>query len=117
MTNTRITDPEILERRYPVILRKFQLRENSGGVGLYKGGDGIEREIEFLKNFKVSILSERRVFAPFGILGGSNGERGENIYYSKKKNNFVNIGSKNSVEVYPGDKIIIKTPGGGGYGK
>ncbi len=64
MTNTRITDPEILERRYPVILRAFHLREGSGGKGKFVGGDGVVREIEFLEPLKVSILSERRVFAP-----------------------------------------------------
>jgi 5-oxoprolinase (ATP-hydrolysing) len=66
MTNTRITDPEILERRYPVILREFGLRSNSGGKGEYVGGDGCIREIEFLEELQVSILSERRVFQPYG---------------------------------------------------
>jgi 5-oxoprolinase (ATP-hydrolysing) len=66
MTNTRITDPEIMERRYPVILREFSLRPNSGGRGEYSGGDGVVREIEFLESLQVSILSERRVFQPYG---------------------------------------------------
>jgi 5-oxoprolinase (ATP-hydrolysing) len=66
MTNTRITDPEILERRYPVILREFGLRANSGGKGEYVGGDGCVREIEFLEELQISILSERRVFQPYG---------------------------------------------------
>lgn len=69
MTNTRITDPEVLERRYPVILRKFCLRENSGGRGLYRGGDGIRREMFFRKKLTLSVLTERRVFAPYGLKG------------------------------------------------
>ena len=72
MTNTRITDPEILERVYPVILRRFNLREGSGGKGKYIGGDGVIREMQFLENMNVSILSERRIYAPWGIFGGEN---------------------------------------------
>ena len=66
MTNTRITDPEILEKRYPVVLRRFQLREGSGGAGQFRGGDGVVRELEFMKPLTVSILSERRAFQPYG---------------------------------------------------
>ena len=76
MTNTRITDPEILEIRYPVILREFNIREGSGGKGEFKGGDGIIRDIEFLKDgIEVGILSERRALHPFGLDGGENGEK------------------------------------------
>ena len=80
MTNTRITDPEIFERRYPVLLRKFILRKNSGGKGFFKGGDGVVRKVLFLKNLSVSLLTERRVFAPNGILGGENGEKGKCLW-------------------------------------
>ncbi|KAJ1553912.1 hypothetical protein HK405_006555, partial [Cladochytrium tenue] len=66
MTNTRITDPEILERRYPVLLREYSLRAGSGGAGAFRGGDGVVRELEFLETLNVSMLSERRVFAPYG---------------------------------------------------
>lgn len=69
MTNTRITDPEILERRYPVMLKTFNLRPNSGGRGKYQGGHGVVREIIFRAKITLSILTERRVFAPFGIEG------------------------------------------------
>lgn len=69
MTNTRITDAEILEQRYPVILRKFELRTNSGGRGQFNGGDGILRELLFRRNMTLSILTERRVFAPYGLHG------------------------------------------------
>ena len=71
MTNTRITDPEVLELRYPVILRQFNIRQKSGGEGKFKGGDGVVREIEFLKNdIEIGILSERRAIAPYGMAGG-----------------------------------------------
>lgn len=69
MTNTRITDPEILERRYPVILRQFSLRENSGGKGRYNGGDGVIRQLLFRRPMTLSVISERRVFHPYGIKG------------------------------------------------
>lgn len=69
MTNTRITDPEVLERRYPVVLSSFSLRPNSGGRGLHNGGDGICREIVFRKPLTLSVLTERRVFAPYGLSG------------------------------------------------
>jgi 5-oxoprolinase (ATP-hydrolysing) len=80
MTNTRITDPEILEIRYPVMLREYNIRANSGGRGKFNGGNGVVREIQFLKDdIEVGILSERRAFEPFGLLGGENAMRGKNI--------------------------------------
>ena len=75
MTNTRITDPEILERRFPVLVRAFEIREGSGGVGKHRGGDGLRREIEFLRPITVSVLTERRVLAPRGVAGGGTGRR------------------------------------------
>ena len=115
MTNTRITDPEILEKRYPVLLRAFSLRPGSGGRGQYQGGDGIIRELEFLKPLDVSILSERRVFAPYGLKGGKPGARGENLFIFQNGRT-VNLGGKNTIRAQPGDRIRIQTPGGGGYG-
>lgn len=125
MTNTRITDPEILEKRYPVILHQFALRPNSGGEGLHKGGDGVIREIEFLEDgIQVSILSERRVFHPYGLAGGEDGEKGLNIWIRREKTKEgnevlrkLNLTGKNSVPFGRGDHIIIHTPGGGGFGK
>mmetsp|Transcript_1761 Transcript_1761/g.2874 ORF Transcript_1761/g.2874 Transcript_1761/m.2874 type:complete len:1237 (-) Transcript_1761:767-4477(-) len=114
MTNTRITDPEIFEKRYPVVLREFSLRKQSGGDGLFKGGDGIIREIEFLRTVTLSILSERRAFKPYGMHGGKPGKTGQNILISNKIHH--DLGSKNTVTAKPGDRIIIKTPGAGGYG-
>ena len=115
MTNTRITDPEILEKRYPVVLRQFTLRKGSGGDGQFKGGDGIVRDIEFTRSLQVSILSERRSFQPYGLCGGSDGARGINLLI-KKDGRIISLGGKNSVVVQPGDRISIRTPGGGGYG-
>ncbi|KAJ7946767.1 5-oxoprolinase [Quillaja saponaria] len=97
MTNTRMTDPEIFEQRYPVILHKFGLRENSGGAGLHRGGDGLVREIEFRRPVIVSILSERRVHAPRGLKGGKHGAVGAN-YLIKKDKRRVYLGGKNSLQ-------------------
>lgn len=116
MTNTRITDPEILERRYPVILREFSLRSGSGGCGSFRGGDGVVRELQFTKPLVVSILSERRSFQPFGLLGGQSGARGINLLVTKDGRR-VNLGGKNTVDVVPGDRLVIMSPGGGGYGQ
>jgi len=116
MTNTRITDPEVLERRYPVVLSSFSLRHNSGGRGFHNGGDGICRDIVFRKTLTLSVLTERRVFAPFGLLGGNAGAKGLNIL-SRFDGVILNLGSKCSVPVHPGDTFKLLTPGGGGYGR
>ncbi|KAK7400356.1 hypothetical protein VNO78_11562 [Psophocarpus tetragonolobus] len=115
MTNTRMTDPEIFEQRYPVILHRFGLRENSGGDGFHKGGDGLLREIEFRRPVIVSILSDRRVHAPKGLKGGKDGARGAN-YLIKKDKRKIYLGGKNTVKVLPGEILQILTPGGGGWG-
>lgn len=118
MTNTRITDPEIMERRYPVVLRQFSLRDDSGGRGEYKGGDGVVREIEFLsKQIQVSILSERRVFRPYGMQGGEDAKSGLNIWVRGDAQRHINLGGKTTAKFSRGDRIIINTPGGGGWGK
>lgn len=115
MTNTRMTDPEIFEQRYPVLLHKFGLRENSGGAGIHRGGDGLVREIEFRRPVIVSILSERRVHAPRGLKGGKDGARGANYLITKDKRR-VYLGGKSTVEVEAGEILQILTPGGGGWG-
>jgi 5-oxoprolinase (ATP-hydrolysing) len=117
MTNTRITDPEMLEFRHPGIrLDRFSLRKNSGGKGKFQGGDGVIREIKFLKPATVSILSERRIYAPYGAKGGDPGKRGRNLH--KKSDGRINVlGHRALLEADEGDSIIIETPGGGGYGK
>lgn len=115
MTNTRMTDPEIFEQRYPVLLHKFGLREKSGGAGLHRGGDGLVREIEFRRPVVVSILSERRVHAPRGLKGGKDGARGASYLITKDKRK-VYLGGKNTVQVQPGEILQILTPAGGGWG-
>ncbi|CAI9761646.1 unnamed protein product [Fraxinus pennsylvanica] len=115
MTNTRMTDPEIFEQRYPVLLHKFGLRENSGGAGYHKGGEGLIREIQFKRPVVVSILSERRVHAPRGLNGGKDGARGVNYLITNDKRK-IYLGGKNTVEVQAGEILQILTPGGGGWG-
>jgi 5-oxoprolinase (ATP-hydrolysing) len=114
-TNTRITDPEILERRYPVLLREFSIREGSGGDGKRKGGCGVIREIEPLRKLTMSILSERRTLQPYGMDGGSAGQCGRNLLI-KSEGFSVNIGGKCSTAIDVGERLRIETPGGGGYG-
>jgi len=116
MTNTRITDPEVLERRYPVVLRRFSLREGSGGRGAHRGGDGVVREVEFLRPVDLSILSERRALAPYGLAGGEDGARGENLLLPPGGGPPIFLGGKASLRVDAGARVRLLTPGGGGYG-
>lgn len=120
MTNTRITDPEILEKRYPCVLRRFELRDGTGGKGRNRGGDGAAREIEFLAPVRCSILSERRVHRPYGMEGGEPGQTGLNLWLTKDEwtgqDRKVNMGGKGGVAMKTGDRVLIMTPGGGGYG-
>ena len=116
MTNTRLTDPEILEFRFPLTLESFGVREGSGGKGQFDGGDGIVRKIKFNEPMTVSMLANRRKIAPFGLNGGEDGSLGKN-YLLKTNDEIVEIGHRGSVEVETGDMFVIKTPGGGGYGK
>lgn len=154
MTNTRITDAEVFERRYPVILREFGLRPGTGGGGQHTGGDGVVRDIEFRIPVQVSILSERRVFRPYGLEGGEDAQCGLNIWVrrvEKSERNaddastgskgdvnggkeradgplgpqgkdeeeyrYINMGAKNTASMKPGERIIVMTPGGGGWGE
>ncbi|KAJ8672521.1 hypothetical protein QAD02_003780 [Eretmocerus hayati] len=115
MTNTRITDPEILEMRYPIILQKFSLRPGSGGGGAYHGGDGVVREMLFRAPLTLSVLTERRVHSPPGLEGGHPGARGKNTL-RRHDGRHINLGPKTAVGVNAGDVFILETPGGGGYG-
>ncbi|KAJ0120466.1 hypothetical protein J7T55_015194 [Diaporthe amygdali] len=121
ITNTRITDPETFEKRYPVILREFSIRKDTGGAGFYKGGDGCVRDIELTRPMQVSILSERRVIPPYGMAGGCDGARGRNIWVRQDPKNgserYISLGGRATTMMSPGDRIIVQTPGGGGYGK
>ncbi|MGE0328741.1 MAG: hydantoinase B/oxoprolinase family protein, partial [Polyangiaceae bacterium] len=110
MTNTRITDPEVLEQRFPVRLLRFGLRKGSGGRGEQPGGDGVVREFEFLSELDVSLLSERREVAPFGLNGGEPGATGQNLLNGEP------LPAKVQLRVHAGDRLQIETPGGGGYG-
>lgn len=119
MTNTRITDPEVFERRYPCLLREFSLRKGSGGKGLYKGGDGCIRDIEFRQPVSAAILSDRRVHAPYGLHGGQDGATGLNLFIKKTsggEDRVINLGPKNSIQAEIGDRMVIMTPGGGAWG-
>jgi len=151
MTNTRITDAEVFERRYPVILREFSLREGSHGKGQHKGGDGVVRDIEFRIPVQVSILSERRVYHPYGLEGGEDAACGQNLWVrnvpkikgsdadaqtnghadpkqinekdedsadadAEQEVRYINMGGKNTAAMKAGERIIVMTPGGGGWG-
>lgn len=116
MTNTLNTPIEALEHDYPFLrIERYSLRKNSGGLGKYKGGEGIIREYLFLENLNVSILSERRRHAPYGLKGGKPGAKGKNLLIREKKVYF--LPGKINLFVKPGDKLIIITPGGGGWGE
>ncbi len=115
MTNSRLTDPEVLEWRFPVILESFAIRENSGGKGQYRGGNGVIRCLRFQEQMTAGILSNHRLISPFGLNGGSDGALGKN-YVQRRDGNVEQLDSTGTVEMYPGDMFIIETPGGGGYG-
>lgn len=117
MTNTRITDVEIMERRYPCIVRHFGLREGSGGAGAHPGGCGVLRELEFIRPLHVSVLTERRAKSPYGMAGGECGMKGLNLWLKREAAQVVNIGGKRTVEMARGDRLRLLTPGGGGYGQ
>ncbi|HRI86712.1 MAG TPA: hydantoinase B/oxoprolinase family protein [Candidatus Hydrogenedentes bacterium] len=114
MTNTRITDPEVLEHRYPVIVREFSIRAGSGGSGRWHGGDGVRRSIEFREPMHVSLLTERRETRPFGLAGGAPGAPGRNLL--TRHGQTETLPGHAAFDVHPGDIVTIETPGGGGYG-
>ena len=117
MTNTRITDPEILEFRHPgVRLEKFTLRSRSGGEGCFRGGDGVVRALRFLKPATVSVISERRVYPPYGMAGGADGARGRNLH-QKVSGEILELAHRVTFRPEAGERLIIETPGGGGYGR
>lgn len=115
MTNTRITDSEVMEARYPVRLREFSVRTGSGGAGMFPGGDGAVREIEFLEPLAVSLVTNRRTTRPFGLEGGEPGLPGRNRL-SRQGGPMEDLGPFAQFQVEGGDVLRIETPGGGGYG-
>ncbi|EGV64790.1 5-oxoprolinase [Yamadazyma tenuis] len=118
-TNTRMTDSESFEKKFPCILRRYEINTGTGGLGLHKGGDGVIREIEFTIPLQATCLMQRRVFAPYGMNGGHPGRRGYNFWLKKLDNGKyqkIALGGQNSVWVKPGDRVRIETPSGGGWG-
>ena len=115
MTNTQNTPIESLEYTYPIRVRQYAIRQGSGGTGRYRGGDGIVRELEFLQDTTVTILSDRRIHAPYGIAGGNAGQRGANVLCRNEGETI--LPSKVNFEAKAGHRLRIETPGGGGYGK
>ncbi len=115
MTNSRLTDPEVLEYRFPVILDEFKIRENSGGAGKHKGGEGIERKVRFLEPMTATLLTGHRQVAPYGMAGGEAGSVGVNIV-ERANGKREKLGTTAEIALNAGDSIIIKSPGGGGYG-
>jgi 5-oxoprolinase (ATP-hydrolysing) len=116
MTNTKITDPEVLEERYPVRLRRFEIRERSGGAGAWSGGNGVAREIEFLEPVELSVIANRRNSAPYGAAGGKDGDMGKNLFKRSGSPTFEEQSSCFQLQANPGDTVLILTPGGGGFG-
>jgi 5-oxoprolinase (ATP-hydrolysing) len=116
MTNSRLTDPEILETRLPVRLDRFAIRRGSGGEGRHKGGDGVVREITFLEPMRANILANRRRIAPKGLAGGGNAEPGRN-WVERADGRIEELQGTDKADMQPGDRFIIETPGGGGFGE
>ncbi|HWL09676.1 MAG TPA: hydantoinase B/oxoprolinase family protein, partial [Planctomicrobium sp.] len=118
MTNTRLTDVEVFETRYPVRIQEFSIRSGSGGIGEHRGGDGIRRVFEFLKPLSVSLLTQRRgQFPPFGLQGGAPGAVGRNLLQQAGSESIEQLTGAAQIQVNPGDRLILETPGGGGYGE
>ena len=115
MTNSRLTDPEILEWRFPVLLESFEIRTGSGGAGKHHGGDGARRRVRFLENMDVMILANHREIAPYGLAGGDDGACGRN-WLERADGSRVEMSGSDRTEAAPGDVFVIETPGGGGYG-
>ena len=116
MTNSRLTDPEVLEWRFPVVLEEFSIRRGSGGRGRWRGGDGATRRVRFLEPMTAAILSGHRVVPPYGMAGGEPGHVGRN-YVLRADGQVTELGGADKTEMQAGDVFVIETPGGGGYGE
>jgi 5-oxoprolinase (ATP-hydrolysing) len=115
MTNSRLTDPEVLEWRFPVLLERFAIRRGSGGAGRWRGGNGAVRRVRFLEPMTAAILSGHRRIAPYGMAGGEPGAVGRN-WVERRNGTRTELGGADKTEVGPGDVFVIETPGGGGFG-
>jgi 5-oxoprolinase (ATP-hydrolysing) len=116
MTNSRLTDPEILETRLPVRLDQFAIRRGSGGEGAHRGGDGVIRSVTFLESMRANILANRRRIAPKGIDGGADAMAGRN-WVERTDGSVEMLSATAYADVQPGDRFVIETPGGGGFGR
>jgi 5-oxoprolinase (ATP-hydrolysing) len=116
MTNTRLTDPEVLEWRFPVLLESFAIRAGSGGRGKWRGGNGIVRRVRFLEAMTAAILSGHRRIPPYGMAGGEPGRVGRN-WVERRDGSTLQLGGADRAELVPGEVFVIETPGGGGYGR
>jgi len=115
MTNSRLTDPEVLEWRFPILVDDFRIRTGSGGSGRHNGGNGVRRALKFLEPMTASILSGHRIVPPYGMAGGKPGEVGRNSV-RRVSGEREELGGTGSVQMEAGDVLIIETPGGGGFG-
>lgn len=115
MTNTRLTDPEVLEWRFPVLLESFAIRRGSGGAGRWRGGDGVVRRLRFREQMTAAILSTHRKVPPYGLNGAAAGAVGRN-WVERADGTRIEFGGTQSIEMRPGDVFVIETPGGGGFG-
>jgi 5-oxoprolinase (ATP-hydrolysing) len=115
MTNSRLTDPEVLEWRFPVLLDSFSIRRGSGGRGRQRGGDGVERRIRFLEPMTAVLLANHRKVAPFGLAGGSAAATGNN-WIERTSGAIERFGGTHAADMQAGDVFVIQTPGGGGFG-
>lgn len=115
MTNSRLTDPEVLEWRFPVLLESFAIRPHSGGKGRHQGGNGVIRRLRFLEPMMAAILSSHRVIPPYGLQGGETAALGRN-YVERNNGDMEELASTAAVEMHQGDVFVIETPGGGGFG-
>ena len=115
MTNSRLTDPEVLEWRFPVRVDGFSIRRGSGGAGAFRGGDGVIRRLRFLEAMTASILSGHRLVPPFGMDGGQPAQCGRNAV-ERADGTVEELGACAEIAIAPGDVLVIETPGGGGWG-
>jgi 5-oxoprolinase (ATP-hydrolysing) len=116
MTNSRLTDPEVLEWRFPVLVESFAIRRGSGGGGKHRGGDGAIRRIRFREPMTAAILSGHRRVPPYGMAGGGAGQIGCN-YVLRRDGSRIDLAGTGRVEMAEGDVFVIETPGGGGFGR
>jgi N-methylhydantoinase B/oxoprolinase/acetone carboxylase alpha subunit len=115
MTNSKLTDPEVLENRYPVMLESFSIKEGTGGNGLFHGGNGVVRKVKFLRPMSAAILSNHRKIAPFGLHGGQEGVTGKTSVL-RLDGKVQTLASSEKVHMEAGESFVIQTPGGGGFG-